>query len=50
VRSYLQEHGVLLRAKGDTIMIAPPFVVSEPQIDRIVDTIGEGIREVLGGL
>ena len=50
VRSYLQEHGVLLRAKGDTIMIAPPFVVSEQQIDRIVDAIGEGIREVLGGL
>jgi len=30
-------HGVILRAVGDTMVTAPPLVISEPQIDELVD-------------
>jgi len=47
VRRYAQEHGVIFRVKGDIIMLAPPFVVTEEQIDRIVNVIGEGVAAVI---
>ena len=47
VRRYAQEHGVIFRAKGDIIMLAPPFVITEEQIDRIVNVIGEGIAAAM---
>lgn len=41
-----RERGVLLRNRGDVICIAPPLVVSEEQIDRIVSVLGETIQAV----
>jgi hypothetical protein len=29
---------------GDTILLGPPFVVTEEQLDRIVEVVGEGIE------
>jgi len=41
-----RERGVLLRNRGDVICMAPPLVVSEGQVDRIVQVLGESIKAV----
>jgi putrescine aminotransferase len=41
-----RERGVLVRNRGDVICIAPPLVVSAEQVARIVDVLGQSIREV----
>jgi adenosylmethionine-8-amino-7-oxononanoate aminotransferase len=41
------EQGVIVRAVGgDVIAISPPFVISEAQIDRIVEVLGEALGRV----
>ena len=42
------EHGVLLRVRGDVVMLAPPFVISEAQVDQVVETVGAAIQAVTG--
>ncbi len=44
----MRERGVITRVKGDSILLAPPLVTAEAQIDRIVNTAGESMRAVLG--
>jgi beta-alanine--pyruvate transaminase len=39
------ERGVLVRAAGDVIAMSPPLIVEEKQIDRIVEVLGQAIRE-----
>jgi beta-alanine--pyruvate transaminase len=39
------ERGVLLRAAGEVIAVSPPLIVDEGQIDRIIDVLGQAIRE-----
>ncbi len=50
VRVYAQERGILLRTRGDSIMLAPPFVITEQQIDDIVSILGDAITHTIGGL
>ena len=40
------EHGLLVRATGDTIAIGPPLVVSEEEIGAIAATLGDALRSV----
>ena len=37
------EEGLLVRVTGDTIALSPPLIVSEPQIDEIVEKLGNAI-------
>ena len=39
------QHGVILRALGDTIAFSPPLIVREAQIDQILDRFGEALRD-----
>ncbi|MCY4188704.1 MAG: aminotransferase, partial [Bryobacterales bacterium] len=39
------QHGVILRTLGDTIAFSPPLIVSEAQIDQILDRFGEALRD-----
>ncbi|MCH8064207.1 MAG: aspartate aminotransferase family protein [Chloroflexi bacterium] len=48
VMKEMRERGVITRVKGDSILLAPPLMTSETQIDRIVNTVGESIKAVLG--
>lgn len=48
VSKYAAEHGLLMRIRGDVILFAPPFVISEEQVDCMVNTVGEGIKQVVG--
>jgi len=39
------EAGLLVRVTGDTIALSPPLIVSEPQIDEIVEKLGNAIAD-----
>jgi beta-alanine--pyruvate transaminase len=40
------EKGVLIRVTGDIIALSPPLIIEPGQIDRLLTTVGEAIREV----
>jgi adenosylmethionine-8-amino-7-oxononanoate aminotransferase len=42
----LRDRGVVTRVKGESILFAPPLVVTEEQIDRIVDVTADAIDAV----
>ncbi len=46
----MRDLGVVTRAKGDSILFAPPLVVTEEQIDRIVNVTGDAIDAVTRGI
>ena len=44
----MREQGVITRVKADSILLAPPLVTTEAQIDRIVEVVDDAIRVVAG--
>ena len=40
------DKGVLIRTTGDIIAISPPLIISKAQIDELVGTIGDTLREI----
>ena len=43
VAMHCLERGVYVRYGGDTIQLAPPFIVEKPEIDRIVETLASAL-------
>ena len=39
------DKGFYVRWGGDTIQLAPPFIVTETQIDDLVNAVGESLHE-----
>ena len=39
-----QEAGLILRSRGDVLTLAPPFVITEGQIDRLVAVLRQAIQ------
>jgi adenosylmethionine-8-amino-7-oxononanoate aminotransferase len=46
----MRQRGVVTRVKGDSILLAPPLIISEAQVDSIVNVVGDAIESVLGNL
>ena len=42
------DRGVLIRVRGDVLMVAPPLVVTETQLDRLVNVLGEAVEVATG--
>ena len=40
------ENGALIRTTGDIIALSPPFIISKQQIDELIGTLGNALREV----
>ena len=40
------EAGIMIRTTGDIIAMSPPLIISEAQIDELVDTLGKVLRTV----
>ncbi len=40
------KQGVLVRASGDVMVFAPPFIVEKAQIDRMYETLRAAIKKV----
>ena len=38
------EHGLYVRYGGDTIQLAPPFIIEKAEIDRLVSILGDAIN------
>ena len=43
-----RERGLVSRNLADSYLLAPPLVVSEEQVDRIVEIVRDSVREVVG--
>ena len=46
VQRACQERGLFLRAVGDILEMAPPYVIREEEVDRMVQILGDAIAEV----
>ena len=46
VCSAARERGVFLRPLGDVIVLCPPLTITEEEVQRLVDAVAAGIREV----
>ena len=44
------KRGLFTRVLGDMILLAPPLVSTEEQIDQIVAIIGESVQTVIAGV
>ncbi len=42
----MRDRGLITRVKGDIILLAPPLIVSEQEVDTIVNTVAESIEAV----
>ncbi|MBI2723743.1 MAG: aspartate aminotransferase family protein [Chloroflexi bacterium] len=45
----MRDRGVVTRVKGESILFAPPLVITEDQIDRVVEVTAEAIDQVMEG-
>jgi adenosylmethionine-8-amino-7-oxononanoate aminotransferase len=43
---YGLEHGVLLRPLGNVIYFMPPYIITEEEIDMMMDVAYEGIKKL----
>jgi putrescine aminotransferase len=50
IRAAALEHGVLVRASGDTIVLCPPLIIKTQEIDTIVTTLDAAIARVTSEL
>jgi putrescine---pyruvate transaminase len=46
-RSYMFRNGVIMRAVGDRMIIAPPLVITRAQIDEMIELIGRCLDQTL---
>jgi len=40
------ERGVLVRSVGDALVLSPPLIISDAEIDRLFTTIAEAVRQI----
>lgn len=45
----MRERGVITRVKGDSILLAPPLVITAEQVDIIINVTAEAIDAVMAG-
>jgi adenosylmethionine-8-amino-7-oxononanoate aminotransferase len=50
VARHAQAAGLILRTRGDVVTLAPPFVITEADIDDVVAMVREGIEKTMGEL
>jgi adenosylmethionine-8-amino-7-oxononanoate aminotransferase len=46
----MRDRGVVTRVKGESVLLAPPLVITESQIDTVMNVTAEAIEEVVGGI
>ena len=43
----IQEHGLILRAIGDSIALCPPMIITEDELDTLFDRLELGLKDAL---
>ena len=46
----MRERGVVTRVKGESLLFAPPLIITEEQIDVMVNAAGDAIESVVRGV
>jgi beta-alanine--pyruvate transaminase len=41
---YCYHHGVMVRPAAENIVVCPPYIVTEAQIDQIVSVVADAVR------
>jgi 4-aminobutyrate--pyruvate transaminase len=44
---FCQQHGLIVRAIGDSVALCPPYIVTEEQIDEIFELLEKGLDDTL---
>ena len=50
IRDAAFRRGLIVRATADTVVLAPPLIITRPQLDGVVDTLAASIDEVAATL
>lgn len=45
--AFCQEHGLIVRAIGDSVAVCPPYIVTEEQVEEIFDLFERGLNDTL---
>jgi len=45
----MRDRGVVTRVKGESVLLAPPLIITEEQVDTIVNVTGDAIESVMKG-
>jgi 4-aminobutyrate--pyruvate transaminase len=45
--AFCQQHGLIVRAIGDSVAICPPYIVTEEQIEEIFSLFERGLNNTL---
>jgi len=48
ITRHAQAAGLILRTRGDVVTLAPPFVITEPELDEIVTIVRAAIEKTMG--
>jgi putrescine aminotransferase len=48
IQAEMVKRGVVTRLRGEVLLLAPPLIVSESEVDRLVEVARESVRAVLG--
>ena len=40
-----QAHGLILRNLGDSVAFSPPLIITEPQVDDLLERFGQALDE-----
>ncbi|MBI2461774.1 MAG: aspartate aminotransferase family protein [Candidatus Rokubacteria bacterium] len=49
VKREMEKRGVVTRIRGDVLLFAPPLVITEAQVDRLVEVVREAVQAVVPG-
>jgi putrescine aminotransferase len=49
-RGHMFSNGIIMRAVGDRMIVAPPLVMSKAQIDEMIDRIRSALDATLADL
>jgi adenosylmethionine-8-amino-7-oxononanoate aminotransferase len=48
IQAEMVKRGVVTRLRGEVLLLAPPLIVTESQVDRLVDVAQDSVKAVLG--
>ncbi|MFP6703191.1 MAG: aspartate aminotransferase family protein [Planctomycetaceae bacterium] len=48
INQAMQNHGLFSRMRGDVVCLAPPIVITDQELEQVIDAVSNAIGDVLG--
>jgi adenosylmethionine-8-amino-7-oxononanoate aminotransferase len=48
INQAMQDHGLFSRMRGDVVCLAPPIVITDQELEQVIDAVTNAIGDVLG--